>query len=327
MDRNVSNYLLGLGFTQQEINEYNYIYMNAGKFTTAALQSYGYDFASAKRLAYMNKALQGGVQINSEADMINHVKKMTGANRQDAKQYVYTQNLQNGYAEQNYSKDEYIKHLKETAGRTHKIGIQDLAVSNITDVPRIAVISGIKQSPYNIWNSNNYKGKNALYKVVDATNGRITIETSKKPKLEYGAPKVLPGILEIKGVKQNGMAVVSFSKKVCRLCNRYIIIASLKRPEFHLGMYEIICFEGTKVYIYATNMGTRDQVRYKGGTQRVYAYGIFPQDTKGKLTTVAKNLYGHLDGRKVEYIDANSSYRVVPVEQTDNLNDEEAVDF
>lgn len=326
MDINVSNYLIGLGFTQAEINDYEYIYMNAGKFTPAALQSYGYDFNLAKRLAYMNKALQGGVQINSEEDMINHVKKMTGASRQDAKQLVYTDNLRNGYAEQNYSKEQYIKHLKETAGRVHKIGIQDLAVSNVTEVPRVAVISGINQSPYNIWNSKNYQGKNALYKVIDVTGGKITVETSKKPRLEYGAPKSIPGVLEIKGVKQNGMAVVTFDKSVCRLCNRYIIVASLKRPEFHLGMYEIICFEGTRVYVYATNMGVRDQVRYKGGTQRVYAYGIFPQDMKAKLTSVAKNMYGHLDGRKVEYIDANSSYNVVPNERVDTLNDDE-VDF
>ena len=91
-------------------------------------------------------------------------------------------------------------------------------------------------------------------------------------------------------------------------------------------MYEIICFEGTRVYVYVTNMGVRDQVRYKGGTQRVYAYGIFPQDMKGKLTSVAKNMYGHLDGRKVEYIEANSTYSVKKKKKADMMNDEE-VDF
>lgn len=327
MDNNIYNYLIGLGFTQQEINGYEYIHINGGKFTPLVLQSYGYDFNSAKRLAYMHKVLQGGVQINSEYDMINHVKKMTGASRQDAKQAVYSENLQNGYAEQNYSKEEYIKHLKETAGRSYKIGIQDLAVSNVTDVPRVAVISGINQSPYDIWNSSNYKGKNALYKVIDVTGGRITVETNKKPKLAYGASKNIPGVLEIKGVKQNGMAVVSFDKSVCRLCNRYVIVASLKRPEFHLGLYEIICFEGTRVYVYATNMGVKDKVRYKGGTQRVYSYGIFPQDIPGKLKTVAKNMYEHLRGRKAEFVEANSSYRVVSIEEVDKMNEDESVDF
>lgn len=328
MDANTSTYLINMGFSQAEINAFEYIYMNGGRFTPAALQSYGYDFNSAKRLAYMNKIMQGAVNINSENDMINHVKKMTGASQQDAKQAVYAQNLQNGYGDANYSKDEYIKHLRETAGRTHRIGIQDLAVSNVTGVPRVAVVAGIVQNPYSIWNSNNYDGKNALYKVIDVTSGKVTVETTKKPRLEYGAAKTIPGVLEIKGTKQNGMAVVTFNKSVCRLCNRFIIVASLKRPEFHLGMYEIICFEGTKVYVYATNMGTKENVSYRGGTQRVYAYGIFPKDIKGKLTKVAKDMYNHLDGRKVEYINSNSTYNVVPQTSKDSMdNEDEEVDF
>lgn len=323
MDTSTTSMLLNMGFSQGEIQAFEYIYYNNGKLTPAALQSYGYSYEQAKRLAYMNKILLGDVQINSESDMITHVKKMTGASRSDAKQYVYTQNLQNGYGAQNYSKDELIKHLRETAGRTRRIGIQDLAVSSITEVPRVAVVSGIVQQPYDIWNSNRYSGKDALYRVVDVTGHRITIETFKKPRLEYRAAKVLPGILEIKGVKQNGKVVVSFDKNYCRLCNRFVIVASLKRPEFHLGMYEIICFEGTKAYVYATNMGIRDQVKYKGGTQRVYAYGIFKQDIKPKLKNVAEQLYKHLHGVNVEYLDNNSDYKIIPSEQVDNMDSEE----
>lgn len=324
MDNRLRNTLLSLGFYQNEINEYEKVYMNAGKFTPAALQSYGYTYEQAKRLSYMNKAIRGDVRINSEDDMITHVKKMTGASRQDAKQYVYRQNLSNGYGAQNYTKEQLIKRLKETNGRMTKIGIQDLAVSNITTIPRVAVVSGIKESPYNIWNSNNYKGKNALYKVIDVTGQRITVETSKKPELKYGATKVIPGVLEIKGIKQNNKAIVAFDKKYCRLCNRYVIVASLKRPEFHLGMYEIICFEGTKVYVYATSIGIRESVSHRGGNQRVYAYGIFPQDAKNKLTNVAKGLYSNLYGVNVEYIDSNTSFSVIPKEVHDDINSEDS---
>jgi predicted ribosome-associated RNA-binding protein Tma20 len=326
MDINLRNNLINLGFGQGEIQAYEYIYMNGGKFTPNALMSYGYNYEQARRLAYMNKAVQGGVQINTENDMIAHYKKMTGANRQDAKVAVYAQNLQNGYA-QNYSDTELVKHLKQTAGITRKITIQDLAVSNVSEVPRVAVISGITQEPFTIWNSSNYKGTQALYRVVDVSGQKVTVETGKKPVLKYGANKVVPGVLELKGVKQNGNAVVVFDKKVCRLCNRFVIVASLKRPEFHLGCYDIICFEGTRVYVYASNMGTRDQVRYKGGTQRVYAYGIFPGDIKGKLDNEAKKIYGNLNGVKAQYQSANEDYRVVPTEQNDSIEEEEAVDF
>jgi len=325
MDNNIRNSLISLGFSQQEINAYEFIYNNGGKFTPAALQSYGYSYEQAKRLAYMNKCLMGAVQINTENDMINHYKKMTGANRQDAKQAVYSANLQNGYGAQNYSEEELVKHLKETTGKIHKINIGDLLISDVTDVPRVAVVDGIDMIPYNIWNSNNYKGKDALYRVIDVSGQKITVETNKRPQLKYGA-KVIPNTLEIKGVRQNGQVVVSFDKRVCRLCNRYIILASLKRPENHLGMYEIICFEGTRLYVYATNMGIKDRINYKGGTQRVYAYGIFPGDIKPKTEVVAKRVYTHLRGVSVKYIEPTMEYKVVPSEKTDTI-DNDTVDF
>lgn len=325
MDNNIRAQLVQLGFSQGEINAYMYVYTNGGKFSQNALVSYGYSYDQARRLSYMNKILNNGIQINSENDMITHVKKMTGASRQDAKIAVYSENLQNGYGAQNYTDEELIKHLKQTAGLQRKITIQDLAVSNITEVPRVAVVAGIMEPPFTIWNSNNYKGVNSLYRVIDVTNGRITVETGKKPKLEYGHKKAIPGVLEIKGIKQNGKAVVSFDKSVCRLCNRYVIVASLKRPEFHLGCYEIICFEGTRVYVYATNMGTKENVSYRGGTQRVYAYGIFQHDIKSKLEAETQKIYNNLNGVKAKYNEANSSYTVIPSEKTDTLNDD--VDF
>ena len=326
MDNNIRNSLVSLGFSQQEINAYEFIYNNGGKFSPTALQNYGYTYEQARRLSYMNKCLMGAVQINTENDMINHYKKMTGASRQDAKQAVYAANLQNGYGAQNYSKEELIKHLKETNGRTHKVNISDLMISAVTDVPRVAVVSGIDMMPYSIWNSNNYKGKDALYRVIDVSGQKITIETNKKPQLQYGAPKSIPNTLEIKGIRQNGQVVVTFDKRVCRLCNRYIVLASLKRPEMHLGMYEMICFEGTKLYIYATNMGIKDRLSYKGGTQRVYAYGVFPGDIKPKTEIIAKRVYEYLHGVSVEYIEPTMDYKVVPSENSDNIDNDE-VDF
>lgn len=325
MGTSTKNTLLGMGFTSAELQAYEHIYNNGGKFTPMALQSYGYSYEESKRIAYLNKVMLGDVKINSEHDMITHVKKLTGVSRNEAKQYVYNRNLQNGYGAQNYTKEELIKHLRETAGRTQRIGIQDLSISSVTEVPRVAVVNGIIQQPYNVWNSSNYNGKDALYKVTDVTGQKVTIETFKKPKLEYRAAKVIPGVLEIKGLKQNGQVVVAFDKQYCRLCNRFIIVASLKRPEFHLGMFEIICFEGSRVYVYATNMGTRDQVKYKGGSQRVYAYGIFKQDIRGKLKGVAEGLYGHLHGVNVEYIEANSDYKIIPSEKVDSVEDDGVV--
>lgn len=326
MDSSTNTLLLNLGFSQNEINHFEHVYNNGGKFTPMALQQYGYTYEQAKRLNYMSKILRDGINMQTENDMISHVKKMTGSSREMAKQAVYRQNLSNGYGAQNYSEVELIKHLRETNGKQRRITIQDLAVSKVTAVPRVAVVAGITDEPYTIWNSKNYKGYKAMYKVVEATGSNITIETPRKPKLAWGQSKKIPGVLEIKGVKGNGDAVVVFNKNYCRLCNRFVIVASLKNPEFHLGKYEMICFEGTRVYIFAINMGTKENVRYNMGNQRIYEYGIMPGDIKGKLDSVAKNMFNHLGGVSAKYVEPNEDYKVVPKEDKDEaFNKEESV--
>lgn len=266
-----------LGFNNSEIQQLMFVYNNGGKFTTQALQKYGYNYEQARRLMYMYNISCGKVQVDSKEQLIKHLRKMD-----------------NG---------------------SYRISMQDLLVSKVTSVPRVAVIGNIKEEPYNIWNSNKYKGKSSLYKVIDVSGQKVTIETARKPVLEYGKPKKIPGVLEIKGVRANGNAIVIFDKQYCRLCNRFIIVASLRNPEFHYGKYEVICFEGTKVYVYATNMGTRDSVRYSMGTQRVYDYGIMPSDIKPKLDKVAKMLYKHLRGVNAQYLGANSDYKIMPIEK------------
>jgi hypothetical protein len=279
--------LVRLGFNNTEINELLKVYNNMGKFTPSALQSYGYTYEQAKRLAYMYNVCTGKVTIDS---------------KQDA-----------------------IKHLKRTFGANYKISMQDLPVSSITNVPRVAVVGNIKESPYDIWNSSNYKGTEGIYKVIDVSSTRITVETSIKPRLEYGKPKEIPGVLEIKGVKNNGTAVVAFDKNYCRLCNRFIIVASLRNPEFHCGKYEIICCEGSKVYVYATNMGTKENTHYNGNTQRVYQYGLFSKDIKGKLSSVAKALYKHFEGVSAEYNEATQEFITVPRVQKQEEEDTDTV--
>lgn len=278
-----ANKLASIGFTQQEIQQLCYVYSNGGKFTTNALQSYGYNYEQAKKLSYMYNICAGKINIDSKEELIKHLRRMFGSN--------------------------------------YRIGIQDLAVSRVNSVPRVAIVSNIIDEPYSIWNSNRYRGKEALYKVVDVSGQKITIETPRKPILKYGSAKEIKGVLEIKGVKQNGNAVITFDKKYCKLCNRFIIVASLRNPEFHLGKYEIICFEGTKVYIYASNMGVKDNVKYSMGTQRVYDYGIFPQEIKAKLDNVTKVMYKHLNGVKAELYGANTDYKVIEPEKTDSVDD------
>lgn len=280
--------LIQIGFTQAEINAYKTVYNNCGSFTIGALQSYGYTYGQAQRLHYMHRICTGQVQVGSQDQMSKHLRKMFGSE--------------------------------------HRMNINDLAISQITNVPRVAVVANIDQAPYSIWNSNNYKGNQALYKVIDATAGNVTVETKIKPQLKYGQAKKIPGMLEIKGVKANGNIVVTFNSKYAKLCNRFIVVASFKNPEKHLGKWEIMCYEGRKVYIYAVNMGTRDRVSYSQGNQRVYAYGLYPADIKRKLDSVAKGMYNYVKGVAYNYIPPTIEYNVVDVDRPE-LEDDTCVEF
>lgn len=269
------NRLASLGFSQTEIGILQNIYQCGGKFTSQALQQYGFNFEQAKRIMYMYNICIGKVRVESEEDTVKHLKKMF---RSD-----------------------------------YKITIHDLDVSKITSIPRVAVVANIKQEPFTIYNSNNYRGNDRLYNVVDVTTTNIIVETKRKPQLKYKADKGVKNCLEIKGIKTDGKVVVAFNKNYCRLCNRYAIIATLKRPEFYLAMYEMICFEGTKVYVYANNIGTRDVVRYNSNSQRIYDYGISPNDIDSKTKNAAFRIYKKLNGVSSTFIRGNSSFSLLEV--------------
>lgn len=276
--------MLSIGFSQQEINCLQGLISNGYKVNTNTLNRLGLNYEQSSRIRYLFDICTGKVSVET--------------------------------------KDELVRHLKKLNNSGYKIGIQDLAISKIRDVPRTAVVANVSVEPFDIWNSNKYKGTAALYLVRKVTAQRITIETSRKPKLQPRQKMEVPGMLQIEGVTKEGKAVVSFDKKFCRLCNRFVIVASLRRPEFHLGMVEMVCYEGTKVYVYAQSLGVRDKVKYNMGTQRIYAYGFFESQIKGKLMAVAKEMYDKLRGVYVENEHGNQEFHLVdPVRQDIDLDD------
>ena len=270
--------LLSLGFSPNEINALDFMLKNNLTISTnnmARLNIQNYD--NQQRIRYMYGICEGRYQINTD--------------------------------------EELVKHLRKINNRMPRIGMNNLKTSKVSSVPMAAIVGNIRQQPYTIWNSKNYKGTGKLYVVrkISATN--ITIETSRKPQLSYKAPKEIDGIFKIEEILKNGRILISFNKNYCKLCNRFIIAASLRKPEFHLGMYKIICVEGTTVYVYATSMGTRGTVRYNMQTQRVYDYGILPEDIKPKLLKTAKEISSNVKGVKHDFIAATADYIILPQDE------------
>lgn len=278
--------LSSLGFNPMEIQTLSFIVMNEGKATVNSMvQHYGIPYEQAKKLKYMFDICTGRVLITSQEDLSKHLRKMFGQHK--------------------------------------RVGIQDLAVSRIGEIPRKAVVSGIpEKSSFSIWNSIKYPFKERMYTVVDVTQTNIIIETDRKPTLKFKEPKVLEGIAEIKSGPVNGKITVAINRKYCRLCNRFVIVGSMRRPEFHNGMVEIICIEGTKVYVFADTVSAKKYSRYGTTTQRVYDYGFFPSEIHPKLMSCASSIYKRLCGVYASPVAANSDFQMIADDEPEEAEDE-----
>lgn len=272
-----------LGFQDIEINCLQNVLYSFGKVTMQSLQmGAGLTYEQAQRIMYMYNICTGRIRITSEKELIQHLRKMFG--------------------------------------RKKRITIQDLPISPIQSIPRTAMIAGIKEPGYNMWNSKNYPLLERAYKVVDVSGGYITIETDRWPTLKYKQARKVPGVLEIKEIdKQNHKLTVAIHKDYCRLCNRFIIVAQTKCPEFHLGMVQIICVEGTKIYVYAQNAGIKENIHYTSGNSRVYDYGYYQADIKGKLMDVASKIYKIVCGFQAQVIKPNTKFEYLKRPEKQNI--------
>lgn len=275
-----------LGFSDEEIAVLSNIVASGGKTTVNYMVNcYGIPYEQAKKLKYMYDICTGKVIINSEDDLSKHLRKMFG--------------------------------------RHQRIGIQNLSSRFIDEIPRTALIAGIpKDSPFAIWNSINYPPFERMYTVINATASNVTIETNRIPVLRYKQDKFIDGVLKIVDGPKDGILQVEINKEYCKLCNRFVIVASLRKPEFHHGMVEIICIEGTKVYVFADTISSKKYLRYGNNSQRVYDYGFFPTEIRSKLMASASKIYKSLCGVYANLIAANSDFVIYNRDDDGNDKDE-----
>lgn len=278
--------LAQLGFNAMEIQTFAYIMSNGGKTSLNALTQYGISYEEAKKIRYMQDICIGKVIIDSTDDLAKHMRKMFGSMK--------------------------------------RIGITDLAVSKIKKVERKAVVAGIQDATYSIYNSKQYPFMERMYNVVDVTGQRIFIETLRKPVLKYKQSKYVEGVLEITELKKDGSVVVAINKQYCRLVNRFVIVGSLRKPEFHHGLIQIICIEGTKLYIYAKSMGIKESINYNMGTERVYSYGFYNQEIKNKLKEVGALMYKHVCGVYASSEPANQDFQML-TDDSESSNDTDEI--
>lgn len=269
--------LMGLGFSKIEIDTCQRLFQQGAKFTTSFLQQvYGYDYETASRIKYLYDIAQGKIEIETD--------------------------------------DELCKHLKKMFGNKRKVTIADLPPSNITEVPKLCLIAEITDPLFYCYNSGLYDINQRFYQVVQATSSKTVIKTKRKPEIKFRGAKETEGVAKILSEEPNpdGSIEVEFNPKYTRLCNRYIILASPKRPEFHLGCYELILVDGSKMFVFGRTLPAKWELKYKAAQERVIDFGIFPNELKPRIERAAQMVHKRLAGVKAKYLEPTSVFELIP---------------
>lgn len=221
------------------------------------------------------------------------------------------------------TKEDLIKHLKKINGEKYRIDLQYLPLSMVSRVKRKAVITGITDSKFNIYNSELYPIDKRTYDVKKVTSTNVYIETKRRPILRYGEKKFVPDVIEIVDKSEDNILTVCVNRRYVRLCNRYIIVASFRKPEIHHGLIELICIDGSKLNVYAKSMHNREVINITGG-RRIYDWGLHKNEIKDKLISVAGEISEKVFSRSFSIYEATQEYKIF---LDDNFVDDEKYDI
>jgi hypothetical protein len=281
--------LTGLGFSYSEIRECENLFQRGAKFSTAFLQQVcGYDYSTSVRLKYLYDIAQGKIEIETD--------------------------------------DELCRHLKKLFGNRRRASIADIPPSAVTEVPKLCLIGNVVDELFYVYNSAFYSPDERFYKVVKSTNSKTVIRTSRKPEIKFRGATDSAGVASILCTNADGTVDVQFESLYVRLCNRYIVIVSAKRPEFHLGCYELIVVDGSRFYVFARVLPAKSDLKYKAAQERVLDSGVFPDEIKARITKCALWVHKRLSGVKAAYIEPTSVFELMHSESADydDASDDEA---
>jgi hypothetical protein len=280
------NMLIGLYFKEDIIECLTYLMEFFGKCTPQAIQMAGTPVDKVALVKYAYKIMRGEIVIETN--------------------------------------NEWSQHLKKLAGGAYKIKAGDLKSSVLVEVPRYCVVAGLKD-PFSIWNSSQYRGEDRFYAVDHAGEKNIHFKTTKIPVLRRFEKKEIEDVCGVESDNISGEIEAWASKKHCKLVNRYVIVASLRRPDRHLGLFQIICIEGTFVYVYAKQLKRSTKPGLGNGNNRVYDWGIDGNFIQKKLGDAMKNVFIGLKGVRYEYEDPVEDYNeIIDESETEEIDLDES---
>jgi hypothetical protein len=278
-DRNFT----GLGFSVAEVrlcqNLLGQMMYNFGKakFTTKFLMDCGYSMETAKRLCLLYAVAKGDRLIEERLE------------RSKVRRQLYTK---------------------------HKITIANVPVTTVSDIPKFCVVDNIPDGNFAIYNSSEYAEigdpYEMLYEVLSHGATRVRVKTRRRPQIAVHGSKEIEGVVKITdGPDADGNVIVEFANDYVRLCNRYAIVVSTRRPEHYLYGIELDLPDGSIMYVFTRMITGPSKLKYKGASERVLDWGIFGNEILERNNAVAHEIHQLLMGAEAHIMQATLTFALL----------------
>lgn len=303
--------MIELGFEPVVMNSRTMILQNYGKLSSKAFELFGiWDYKLRQDILYADKIIKGIVPVENKTDLKKHLQKMN-----------YDRKISIGDLASSITPKNELKAIIKGLPKNSLFGIYNTgdSLNDYVEVESLTnkYITIFSEKYYKI----GAKQSKALYRVKDMVNSRVKYYESRDQieknvldnPLTFKVEKVAE-LLNVQTIGGKRVVSVVIHRDYYRLLGRYMIAASLKSPDLHLGAYELLALGGTSVFVFAKQVkyNQKADIRYSTGTERVYHIGHSGDKLDEMLTTVTNQVYQKIRGVYSEKLDATVDF--VPIE-------------
>lgn len=298
--------MIELGFEPIVMETRAAILQNYGKLSTKAFEMFGvWNYKLRQDIIYADKIIKGIISVDNKIDLKKHLQKMNFERK------INMADLATSVSPKNELKA-IIKGLPmkslfgiyNTNNAVNYVDVETITNKYITILSEKYYRIGVKQSK-------------CLYRVKDLINNKQKYYDShdkiEKNILNNQAAYKIEKVAELLNVETYGtkkLVSVVIHRDYCRLLGRYMIVASLKAPDLHLGAYELISLGATTVYVFARQVkfNQKADIKYSTGSERVYYIGFEEDKLDEMLLTITNQVYQKIKGVYSEKIEATTDF-------------------
>lgn len=301
------NALMFLGFTQEEIH-----------FVECAIQYAGGSLITPSAIL-RRFVTENNINTNLDFNRLNYLTNIVvgNSNKRVLSSLSLVGNFKGSLYSDTYRSSDEFKALEILArhftymrnnfsfssNTSNSIEIRsnrDLPPTMVTEVIELAEIAGIEDEDFSIYNSDRYED-NSKYLKVKRKGNTVQLEPKRLPVLKYGKQPKIDGIIELRKDEYSDFGEDSYTlfvnSKFVKLLNTFVICVSVRMPDSHLGMIDIVTDNGSRIYVYATEWTAKNRRlktssnEYNSNQARIVDYGYTNKQLEDKLASVATKIF------------------------------------